>query len=144
MDLTFPPCENSEALSSSDILQEHYSTLQAKVLLAVPLPSLLFSCFPCCFPCCFLASFLPHPTLSHVALTVEGYRRAKGETGDPVGTTLSLPPPSTPWGPSPLLDFLLSPPLRLDVGTRVAAASVFHSCNRGKAKTICFTLKLKR
>ena len=37
MDLTFPLCDNSEALSPLRILQEQFTNLQAKVL-AVPLP----------------------------------------------------------------------------------------------------------
>jgi hypothetical protein len=47
MDLTFPLCENSKALSPLKILQEQYTNLQAKVL-AVPLPSPIYGVFHLC------------------------------------------------------------------------------------------------
>ena len=64
MDLTFPLCENSKALSPLEILQEQFKNLQAKVL-AVPLPSPIYVVFHLCLAyiglwrySCFCFSFL--------------------------------------------------------------------------------------
>ena len=102
-----------------------------------------------CFPRSFVVSFFNHHF--HVALAdAEESRRATGEKGDRVGAAPS-PLPSlsvllTCGGSSPLLFFFLtlsSSPFWM-FARGLPFASVFHFCNRAKAKTSFFTMKLER